>query len=359
MERREFVGAGACLSSALAAGCMESVTSLLQSEDRPREPPVVDDRPDAVYVPTHTEGMEMAGMARAGPYAVALSYSFPHRFWTVSGDEAERVFVQDPGSAHLMLTVWDPVTDVVVPVGSPTIELTRGGDVVDQRVLWPMLSQTMGAHFGDNVPFPDDGTYTATIRLDPLTIRRTGDFADQFDEPATVEITFDYTRDARDGVTVREYPDEQGQKGVAPPTTMDGPATTVPPEKRLPGAVLGDATSGDARFVATVVDDGDRLGADGTAESYLAVSPRTPYNHFPLPFMAVSATITRNEETVVADEPLRATLDPDLAFHYGTAVEGVEAGDTVTLSIDTPPQVARHEGYETAFLTMADVEFTV
>ncbi|MFC3958976.1 DUF7350 domain-containing protein [Halovivax cerinus] len=359
MERREFVGTGATLAGALAAGCMESTTSLFQSDDRPREPPVVEDRPDAVYVPTHTEGMEMAGMTQAGPYTIALSYSFPHRFWTVRGDEAERVYVQDPGSAHLMLTVWDTETEVVVPVGSPTIELRRAdGSSVDQRSLWPMLSQTMGAHFGDNVPFPDDGTYTATVQLAPLAVRRTGDFAGRFDEFVTADIEFDYSRDARDGVDVREYPNEQGQRGVAPSTAMDMPVATVPDETTLPGTVLGDATSGDATFVATVVHDGARFASGGTAGSYLAVSPRTPYNHLPLPFTSLAATVTRGSETSF-DESLRATLDPELKLHYGAPIEGFESGDVVTLSVDTPPQVARHEGYETAFLAMSDVEFTV
>jgi len=364
MERREFIGTGAAFASVLTAGCAESVTSLFQSEDRPREPPVVDDRPDAVYVPTHTEGMEMAGMTQAGSYTIALSYSFPHRFWTVSGDESERVYVQDPGSAHLMLTVWDTESEGVVPIGSPTIELTRDGDVVDQRALWPMLSQTMGAHFGDNVPFPGDGTYTATVRLTPLTVRRTGDFANRFDEAVTAEIEFDYSREARDGVDVREYPNEQGQRGVAPPMSMDMPMATVPHELNLPGTVIGDATSGAGVFVATVVEEGARFDFGGEERSsagsgaYLAVSPRTPYHLFPLPFASLSATITRAGETVV-DEALRATLDPDLKFHYGAAIDGVESGDTITLSIDAPPQVARHEGYETAFLAMDDVEYTV
>ncbi|MFW5918482.1 MAG: DUF7350 domain-containing protein, partial [Haloferacaceae archaeon] len=312
--------------------------------------------PDAVYFPTHTEGMEMAGMARAGPYAIALSYSFPHRFWTVHETESERVYVQDPGAVHLMMSVWDAETRVVVPVGSPNIELTRDGEFVDQRSLWPMLSQTMGFHFGDNVPLPGDGSYTATIRLGPVTARRTGDFANRFDESVTAEIEFEYSRDARDDVAVREYRGKQGQKGAAPPMEMDMPLATVPHRLNLPGDEIGEATSGDGVFIATVVDEGAAFGTDG--RTYLAVSPRTPYHLFPLPLMSLSATITRDGETVL-DDSLRATIDPGLKYHYGAPIDGIESGDTVSLSIDAPPQVVRHEGYETAFLTMADVEFTV
>jgi hypothetical protein len=60
----------------------------------------------------------------------------------------------------------------------------------------------------------------------------------------------------------------------------------------------------------------------------------------------------------VYDDTLTRTLDPDLGFHYGAPV-ALESGDEVTLSVSTPPQVARHEGYERAFLEMPDVTLTV
>jgi hypothetical protein len=37
----------------------------------------------------------------------------------------------------------------------------------------------------------------------------------------------------------------------------------------------------------------------------------------------------------------------------------VESGDTLELRVTTPPQVARHEGYETAFLEMPPTELTL
>ena len=46
---------------------------------------------------------------------------------------------------------------------------------------------------------------------------------------------------------------------------------------------------------------------------------------------------------------LLTTLEPDLSCHYGTHVDGVEPGDTLTIEIETPPQVSRHDGFETAF----------
>lgn len=352
MHRREFLTATTALTGTAAAGC----TGLF--ETRPAgEPPVVEDRPDAVYIPTHVEGMEMSGMVEAGEYTVALSYSYPHRFWLVTGRETERVSVQDDDSIHLMMSAWDTETGVVLPTASHTIELTRDGDLVDERSLWPMLSQSMGYHFGDNVALTGDGTYTATVRIDPIDARRTGAFADRFDETVTAEIEFPYSQETRDDITVEMLEDRQGEEGAVEPMEMEMlPVAEAPPSDALPGEVLGEATSGDARFVSTVVRDADRFGVEG--ESYLAVSPRTPYNRFPLPFTTLSATLTRDGDAVF-EGALRATVDPELGYHYGAGIEGIESGDTLTIAVESPPQVARHEGYETAFLEMPDVEFTV
>lgn len=356
MDRREFLRTGACVSGVLSAGCIDAVTSLARSRSQPREPPVVEDRPDAVYYPTHTEGMEMVGMARAEGCTIALSYSYPHRFWTVTDDETERVPMRDDDSIHLMVSVWDTDTNVVVPFESPNVELTRDGEVVDRRSLWPMLSQSMGFHFGDNVSLPGDGTYTAAIDLASIATRRTGAFADRFDDPVSVEIEFDYRQEMRNDLDVTELLGDSGREGAAPPMEMDMPLATVPHELNLPGTGLGEATSGDAVFLATEIENGAYFDADG--QTYLAISPRTPYHLFPLPFMSLSATVTRGSETVF-DDSLRSAIDPVLKYHYGAALENLESGDEITVAVESPPQVSRHEGYETAFLTMPDVEFTV
>lgn len=74
--------------------------------------------------------------------------------------------------------------------------------------------------------------------------------------------------------------------------------------------------------------------------------------------MSLSATVTRGNETVF-DGALQATLDPALNYHYGAGVESIESGDEIEIVTDAPPQVARHEGYETAFLKMPSRTLTV
>jgi hypothetical protein len=76
--------------------------------------------------------------------------------------------------------------------------------------------------------------------------------------------------------------------------------------------------------------------------------------------MTVKATVTRDGATVF-EGPVERTLDPDLYYHYGAAIDrGLQSDDDVELAVTTPPQVARHEGYERAFLQMDDpMRFTV
>ncbi len=74
--------------------------------------------------------------------------------------------------------------------------------------------------------------------------------------------------------------------------------------------------------------------------------------------MSVRVEITRNGETVT-DSSLTQTIDSEFDLHYGGAVPELHSGDSVTIHIDSPPQVARHQGYETAFLRMDSLELQV
>jgi len=51
---------------------------------------------------------------------------------------------------------------------------------------------------------------------------------------------------------------------------------------------------------------------------------------------------------------LTQTIDDEIGLHYGAAVD-IAFEDELRLTVETPPQVARHAGYETAFLNMDPV----
>jgi hypothetical protein len=355
MNRRTFLRASAAATGVTTlSGCLSGLF-----DTRPAlAPPLVENRPDAVYYPTHIEGMDMVEMTNAKWYTCALTYSYSHRFWIVTGQNRKKVTIQPEDSVHLMPSIWDRETKLVPPNANLSVDITQNGESVVKKSLWPMLSQNMGYHFGDNVALPGDGTYTVTVRIGPMQTRRTGRLQNQFGEPASVTFTFDYSKQQRNEIMYKDIPtSKQGQKGAVDPTHMKKiPLAQVPPKAEFPGRIIGEASSGDGVFVVTVLDE-PPAGIDATGP-YLAVSARTPYNRYPLPFMSLKATLTHGQSTVF-DGWLTPTLDHALHYHYGATVKRIRPGDTLRLTVGTPPQVARHEGYETAFFKMPPMKLTI
>lgn len=149
--------------------------------------------------------------------------------------------------------------------------------------------------------------------------------------------------------------EKKGQTGALDPMQMKRvPLAQLPKPDELLGRRLGTATSGDGVFVVTTPDT-PPAGVDNT---YIVISARTPYNRYPLPFMSLSGTLARGGSPVF-DDQLVPTLDPKLGYHYGASVDQLRSGDTLTLTVDAPPQVSRHEGYETAFLDTPPMKLTI
>jgi hypothetical protein len=382
LSRRAFVATGTTGLAALA-GCLgggddtdEGTTGGDDADGDsgggPDQRPYVEDPPDVVYRPTHREPVVMQSVVRAGDYALLPHFSYPHRFWLVDGTDTEEVLPTVDDSLHLMVAFWDRQTGTLLPVDAgATLTVSRDGDTVETVAPWPMLSQTMGFHFGDNVPLPGDGTYTVEVTVNPIEgVRKTGAFAGRFAETATAAFEFEWTTGRRRGlVDDIEYIDEDrwGEPGALEPMrhggmdTGDGntngegmdmgavPPPSLPPAAEYPGTDLGVHESGDANFVVRYLDD-SRLASG--SEGYLFVSPRTPYNRLPLPDMSLSLSLSGDERG------LTQTLDDELGMHYGASVT-LPADAEFDLVVDGPPQIARHRGYETAFLDMPPMTVAV
>lgn len=350
VHRRDVLETGVAIGTLGIAGCLGG----FETQSAWRDPPLVEDRPDAVYVPASFEEMATYGMATAGEYTIGLMYTFPHRFWTITGQQTNLVEITDDDSLHLMVSLADAQTGTTIPTD---VRMTLEGEGTDvtpyQGQLWPMITQTMGFHYGDNVAISDEGTYTATLEINPVTARRTGDLAGRFKQLQTAELTFEYSSDDIYDLEFSLIDEGRwGERGALDLMDHEMPAPTVPPAEEFPGTVIGTDHSGDAEFVIAVLER-ERFGK----EAYLAISPRTPHNRVVLPSMSLSVTITRNGERVF-EAPLESTLDSELDFHYGTEINTLNAGDTLTVTIESVPQLARHDGYETAFMEMSPVEVT-
>ncbi|XVH32063.1 DUF7350 domain-containing protein [Haloferacaceae archaeon DSL9] len=386
----------------------------------PPQLPRVENPPAAVYLPTHRESMRHLDPVEAGEFELVPMITYPHVFWNVTGGEVEAAEPSAAG-AHLMVTVRDPETGTILPAETG-LEMTVGpeGESGSPYSPWPMISQEMGFHVGDNVPLGEDGTYEVDVRVGALDVALAGEFEGRFQDPGAGSFSFEYDDDfRREVVGGIEYLDEElwGERGALAPMGADhdhdhggdghgrgegnhnrseddhdrgdgghgedhehgdraegdhdeigGPSrgfgtyerpagvTELPPAAALPGTLAGTPESGDAILATTVLPRGSRFVDDDSY--YLAVSPRTPYNRGMLPMMTIAAAIERNGETVFEAE-LRDTLDHELGYHYGAPIESVEGEDLLALTVQSPPQVSRHQGYETAFLEMPPVELTL
>jgi hypothetical protein len=371
-------------ATAAGSGALAGCAGLFEVQSR-SEPPVPKNRPQAVYYPSHIERMKMIGMAgmsssskmqadssmnmshiqtsegtrkmNGSRSVCALTYTYPHRFWTVTGDQTNKATIQKEDTVHLMVSVWDQKTGVYFMDTTPTVTVSQNGETVDTVRPWTMLSQNMGFHAGDNVSLPGGGTYSVTVEIPPTAARRTGAFEGKFTTQQSFEFDFEYSNQERNEIMFKLLEEKAGERGAVDPMNMEMmPFAFAPKKTALPGRIVGTKTSGDAEFVVTAIENASRFGAD--VKTYLAVSPRTPYNRYVLPSMSLSGTVTRHGTTVF-DGALTATLDPKLDYHYGATVESIESGDEIEFTIDAPAQVTRHEGYETAFLDMLSMTMIV
>lgn len=364
LSRRTFLGTSAASMLALG-GCVggsddgseETPTATPTAtspetidEDNVPELPRVENPPAAVYVPSHKNAMQMLSSVEAGDFSVSPMITYPHKFWLVTGDQRE-VVNPDSFGVHLMVTVWDAETGTVLPVDKGAqVTVTKNGEYVTRKAPWPMISQRMGFHFGENVALPDNGTYTVELQLNPLTgVRKTGAFEGRFESAETVSFEFEYSQETQrtlaDGI---EYlpEDRWGERDALGPMMMGGMGdgeggemdgmgmkySQLPTADGYPGKSLGPQSSGDASFVVRYLEETEL--SDGTS-GYLLVSPRTPYNRVPLPDTALSITGAIEGE-------LRQALDSDVGYHYGLSGD-LSPGAELEINVDSPPQVARQD----------------
>lgn len=365
MKRRAALRTGLALFSGTSlAGCLD-VPESLDSESAWRD--LVIDRPDEIYVPPKVDGMVVWGTAEADGYAISLSATRPHRFWTITGRETNQIAMRDAHSVHLMASLWSSETDRFVPA-DVRVSIHRGGDRVIDRTLWPMLSQRMGIHYGDNVALPTSGSYRATVRVIPHGTDRPDEEAF---EPMALDVEFEYepaeiealdltileeSRRGRPGAVEAMGQDHHDHEGVDRDEHGDHagthghpPVPTAPPAATFPD-VLADELRGDYRLVVAKTER--EFG------EYLLVSPRTRYNEFPLPFSSFAVSVDRGPSGTKAHS-LTEVTHPTLGHHYRVVVDSLPSGATITIALETPPQVARHEGYETAFFELSDLSLRV
>jgi hypothetical protein len=98
----------------------------------------------------------------------------PVSFVVFTGGGKQRLFKPPKGASfHLMVMLTDRHTHFQIPYASVWATITNSaGKVVYNDQQWPMISEYMGTHYGNNVPHLAPGSYTLKLLISPPVAAR-------------------------------------------------------------------------------------------------------------------------------------------------------------------------------------------
>lgn len=103
-----------------------------------------------------------------------------------------------PGKAsfHLMVMLNDAHTNVPIPYAGVWATISKGGKVVYDERQWPMLSEYMGPHYGNDVTLPGSGTYQLSLLISPPVSARHVEYQNVWLKPHRVDASFHWAATA-------------------------------------------------------------------------------------------------------------------------------------------------------------------
>ena len=93
-------------------------------------------------------------------------------------------------SFHLMVDLNDARTGVAIPYAGVWATITRQGHTVYDERQWPMISEYMGPHYGNNVALPGPGTYRLSLLVSPPVSARHVEYRNVWLKPHRVTMSF-------------------------------------------------------------------------------------------------------------------------------------------------------------------------
>jgi hypothetical protein len=93
-------------------------------------------------------------------------------------------------SFHLMVMLDDARSGVPIPYASVWATIRRGSKVVYDERQWPMLSEYMGPHYGNDVSLPGPGRYTLSLLVSPPVSARHVEYEHVWLRPHRVTLPF-------------------------------------------------------------------------------------------------------------------------------------------------------------------------
>jgi hypothetical protein len=120
----------------------------------------------------------------------------PVSFVVFTGGGKERTFKPPKNAAfHLMVMLTDRHTHFQIPYASVWATITNSaGRVVYNDQQWPMISEYMGTHYGNNVPYLTPGRYTLKLLISPPVSARHLEYARVWQKQHAVIEQFTWKR---------------------------------------------------------------------------------------------------------------------------------------------------------------------
>jgi hypothetical protein len=104
---------------------------------------------------------------------------------------SERMIKPGPKSSfHLMVMLNDAHTGVALPYASVWATIRKAGKVVYDERQWPMISEYMGPHYGNDVSLPGGGSYQLSLLVSPPISARHVEYQHVWLSPHRVTSTF-------------------------------------------------------------------------------------------------------------------------------------------------------------------------
>jgi hypothetical protein len=104
---------------------------------------------------------------------------------------SERMIKPGPKSSfHLMVMLNDAHTGVPLPYASVWATIRKAGKVVYDERQWPMISEYMGPHYGNDVSLPGGGDYQLSLLVSPPISARHVEYQHVWLSPHRVTASF-------------------------------------------------------------------------------------------------------------------------------------------------------------------------
>jgi uncharacterized protein involved in high-affinity Fe2+ transport len=95
-------------------------------------------------------------------------------------------------SFHLMVDLSDAHTNYPIPYAGVWATIRKAGKIVFDERQWPMISEYIGPHYGNNVVLPGAGKYQLSLLVSPPVSARHIEYQKVWLTPHRVDYTFDW-----------------------------------------------------------------------------------------------------------------------------------------------------------------------